>query len=181
MPATKIEKPLSIKERAFVDHYLALGGCKGVGKKAAELAGFTSWATFAAHRMLRRPRVMRAIEEETKRLVRALGPEAIRVIKEVLENREHKDRLKAARMVVEKIDPTFVQHAHDHTVEHTYNVKQLEELARRLAGELGIPPEKFLGVNGGPPLLEGEVVEAEPEAEHESDDDGDDDAPDWDD
>ena len=92
------DRPLSLKERTFVDRYLALGGERGAGTKAAQLAGYSaSWSAIAAHRMLRRPRVMRAIEEESKRLVRALGPQAIKVIKEILDDREHKDRLKAAR------------------------------------------------------------------------------------
>jgi hypothetical protein len=67
--------------------------------------------------MLRRPRVMRAIETESKRLVRALGPQAIKVIKEILDDREHKDRLKAARTVLERVDPTFLGVAHQHHVE----------------------------------------------------------------
>ena len=112
------DRPLSLKERTFVDRYLALGGKHGAGKKAAQLAGYpASWAGIASHRLLRRPRVMRAIEEESKRLVRALGPQAIQVIKEILDDREHKDRLKAARTVLERFDPTFLGVQHQHQVE----------------------------------------------------------------
>ena len=112
------DKPLSLKERTFVDRYLALGGERGAGTKAAQLAGYSaSWSAIAAHRMLRRPRVMRAIEEESKRLVRALGPQAIKVIKEILDDRGHKDRLKAARTVLERIDPTVVGVQHEHRVD----------------------------------------------------------------
>src|SRR6516225_7272139 len=112
------DRPLSLKERTFVDRYLALGGQRGAGTKAAQLAGYpTSWSGIAAHRMLRRPRVMRAIEEESKRLVRALGPQAIKVIKEILDDREHKDRLKAARTVLERIDPAFLGFQHQHHVD----------------------------------------------------------------
>src|SRR6516165_7525997 len=112
------ERPLSLKERTFVDRFLALGGGRGVGTKAAQLAGYpASWAAIASHRMLRRPRVMRAIEAESKRLVRALGPRAIRVIGEILDDREHKDRLKAARTVLERVDPAFVGFQHQHRVD----------------------------------------------------------------
>jgi hypothetical protein len=109
------ERPLSPKESIFVDRYLALGGKRGAGKKAAEAAGFpASWSAIAAHQ---RPRVMRAIEEESKRLVRALGPQAIKVIKEILDDREHKDRLKAARTVLERIDPAYLGVQHQHRVD----------------------------------------------------------------
>src|SRR6516165_9530038 len=112
------DRPLSLKERTFVDRYLALGGERGAGTKAAQLAGYSaSWSAIAAHRMLRRPRDMRAIEQESKRLVRALGPRAIQVIKEILDDREHKDRLKAARTILERIDPTFLGVQHQHRVD----------------------------------------------------------------
>jgi hypothetical protein len=178
------ERPLSLKERTFVDRYLALGGERGAGTKAAQLAGYpASWAAIASHRMLRRPRVVRAIEAESKRLVRALGPHAIKVIKEILDNENHKDRLKAARTVLERIDPLLVGVAHQHDVKVT--VKSGDnglELLRRLR-ELGAPREmmeRVLGVNGLPLLeerldgngkapepepvtIEGEVLAAEPD------------------
>jgi phage terminase small subunit len=137
------ERPLSLKERTFVDRYLALGGERGAGTKAAQLAGYpASWAAIASHRMLRRPRVMRAIEEESKRLVRALGPRAIQVIKEILDDREHKDRLKAARTVLERIDPSFLGVQHQHRVDVT--VESGVEMAVRMLQimrELQVPIE----------------------------------------
>ena len=183
------ERPLSLKERAFVDRYLALGGERGAGTKAAQLAGYSaSWSAIAAHRMLRRPRVMRAIEEESKRLVRALGPHAIKVIKEILDDREHKDRLKAARTVLERIDPAYLGVQHQHRVDVAVEPSGVETALRMLQvmRELRVPIEvqrEKIGVNmfeqltaaldGGavngngkapesPPMIEGEVVAAEP-------------------
>ena len=185
------DKPLSLKELTFVDRYLALGGERGAGTKAAQLAGYSaSWSAIAAHRMLRRPRVMRAIEEESKRLVRALGPQAIKVIKEILDDREHKDRLKAARTVLERIDPTFlgVQHQHHVDVAVESGVETAVRMLRVMR-ELRVPIEvqrERIGVNmyeqltaaldGGalngngkvpelPPMIEGRVVAAEPDDE----------------
>jgi hypothetical protein len=113
-------RPLSIKERLFVDKYIQLGACKGAGKVSAEHAGYPpSWSRFAAHRMLKNPRVMRAIEAESKRLLRALGPKAIHVLSEILDDKEHRDRLKAARTIIERIDPTLVAHAYSHRVDVT--------------------------------------------------------------
>jgi hypothetical protein len=160
------ERPLSLKERTFVDRYLALGGKHGAGKKAAQLAGYpTSWSGIAAHRLLRRPRVMRAIEEESKRLVRALGPQAIQVIKEILDDREHKDRLKAARTVLERVDPAFVGFQHQHRVDVVAE-SGLERSLRllRMLRELKVPIEvqrEKVGVNLFPQLeamLDGEAI-----------------------
>jgi hypothetical protein len=146
------DRPLSLKERFFVDRFLALGGGRGAGKKAAEAAGFpASWAAIASHRLLRRPRVMRAIEEESRRLVRALGPQAIKVIKEILDDREHKDRLKAARTVLERIDPTFLGVQHQHRVDVA--VESGVEMAVRMLQimrELRVPIEvqkERIGIN----------------------------------
>jgi phage terminase small subunit len=160
------DRPLSLKERTFVDRYLALGGKHGAGKKAAQLAGYpASWAGIASHRLLRRPRVMRAIEEESKRLVRALGPQAIQVIKEILDDREHKDRLKAARTVLERIDPAYlgVQHQHHVDVAVESGVEPALKILR-IMRELHVPIEvqrERLGVNIFPQLeamLDGEAV-----------------------
>ena len=101
--------------------------------------------------MLRRPRVMRAIEQESKRLVRALGPQAIKVIKEILDDREHKDRLKAARTVLERFDPTVVGVQHQHHVDVA--VESGVETALRMLQvmrELRVPIEvqrEKIGVN----------------------------------
>ena len=161
------ERPLSLKERTFVDRYLALGGEHGAGAKAAQLAGYpASWAGIASHRLLRRPRVMRAIEEESKRLVRALGPQAIKVIKEILDDREHKDRLKAARTVLERVDPTFLGVQHKHRVDVAVEPSGVELALKmlRVMRELHVPIEvqrERLGVNLFPELvamLDGETV-----------------------
>jgi hypothetical protein len=169
------ERPLSPKESIFVDRYLALGGARGAGKKAAQLAGYpASWAAWASHRMLRRPRVMRAIEQESKRLVRALGPQAIKVIKEILDDREHKDRLKAARTVLERVDPTFLGVQHQHHVDVAVEsgietaLRMLKTL-RALKVPIEVQREK-LGHNLFPQLeamLDGEAVNGNGKA-HES-------------
>jgi hypothetical protein len=142
--------------------------------------------------MLRRPRVMRAIEEESKRLVRALGPQAIKVIKEILDDRGHKDRLKAARTVLERIDPTVVGVQHEHRVDVAVEpgietALRMLQVMRELRVPIEVQREK-IGVNlfeqltatldGGavngngkasesPLMIEGRVAEAEPEDDDE--------------
>ena len=170
------DRPLSLKERTFVDRYLALGGERGAGTKAAQLAGYSaSWSAIAAHRMLRRPRVMRAIEEESKRLVRALGPQAIKVLKEILDDKGHKDRLKAARTVLERIDPAFLGVQHQHHVEVAESGVETALRMLRVMRELRVPIEvqrERIGVNlfeqitaaldGGAVNGNGKAPEAEP-------------------
>ena len=143
---------------------------------AALAAGFKrSYAPFAAHRMLRRPIVARVIEERQKTRLRVLVPKAVDVVEEILDNKEHKDRLKAANQVLNRVDPVFVGVAHQHDVNVTVNTREMEELVRRLAVEMGVTPEKLLGANPMP-LIEGKVVlEAESEP-----DDGDGGDVDWD-
>ena|SRR6516165_890095 len=187
------ERPLSIKERLFIDKFIALGAGRGAGKPAALHAGFKpSYAMFAAHRMLRRPSVLRELEARAKARVRALAPKAVDVVEQILDDKEHKDRLRAANQVLNRVDPLLVAVGHQHAVNVT--VKSDDqiglELLRRLR-ELGAPRdmmERMLGINGLP-LLEarldaGEVPELEPVtidgevvAQVEPDDD---DGPDWD-
>jgi hypothetical protein len=176
-----------LKERTFVDRFLALGGGRGVGTKAAIAAGFpASWAAIASHRMLRRPRVMRAIEAESKRLVRALGPRAVQVVKEIMDDREHKDRLRAANQILHRVDPLPAAHSYDVV---NVTVKSGDEIALKLLhglralGASREMLERAVGANALP-LLEqrldsGEVPELEPvtiegevvpEAESEDDD-----------
>jgi hypothetical protein len=111
---------------------------------------------------------MRAIEEESKRLVRALGPQAIQVIKEILDDREHKDRLKAARTVLERIDPTCFGVQHQHRVDVAVEPSGVELALKmlRVMRELHVPIEvqrERIGVNLFPELeamLDGEAVNA---------------------
>jgi hypothetical protein len=94
---------------------------------------------------------MRAIEVESKRMVRALGPQAIKVIKEILDDREHKDRLKAARTVLERVDPTFLGVQHQHQVEvvaepGVETALRMLQVMRELQVPIAVQREK-IGVN----------------------------------
>jgi phage terminase small subunit len=188
--ATKLEsrdRPLSPRERLFIDRFIQLGACKGRGKQAAEAAGYPpSWSKVAASRMLRIPRIARAVEEESRRLLRALGPRAIQVIAEILDDPEHKDRLKAARTVLERIDPTVFGVQHQHRVDVTVEGMEMSLRMLQAMRELRVPREiqrERLGPNifeqleaaldgmelngngkileSGPLLIEGAVLEAE--------------------
>jgi hypothetical protein len=179
------ERPLSAKERLFVEKYMELGGGKGAGTPAALAAGFKpSYAMWAAHRMLRRPIVARVIEERQRARVRLLAPKAIDVVEEILDDKNHKDRLKAANQVLNRTDPVVVGVAHQHDVHVSVLDNEMGVLALRWLRELGASRamlEEALGVNALPELeaqlddrpkpvmIEGEVLEADPD-DNEDDD-----------
>jgi hypothetical protein len=180
------ERPLSTRERVFVEKYMELGGGKGAGLPAALAAGFKrSYAPFAAHRMLRRPIVARVIEERQRARLRLLVPKAVDVVEQILDDVAHKDRLKAANQILNRVDPSFLGVAHQHAVDVT--VRSGDEiglgLLRRLR-ELNAPREmieKMVGRNVLPALeqmldsgeipepatIEGRVV-AEPDDDDEN-------------
>jgi hypothetical protein len=117
--------------------------------------------------MLHRPRVQAAIEAETKRIVKTLGPLAVSVIREILLDKEHKDRWKAANGVVNRIDPQYlgVAHAHAHAVDITVREESPDVVAMKILRHLrehNIPREvveSMLGANGLPAIeamLDGE-------------------------
>jgi hypothetical protein len=181
------ERPLSAKERLFVEKFMEFGGGKGAGKPAALAAGFKpSYAMWAAHRMLRRPIVARVIEERQKARLRVLVPKAVDVVEEILDDKNHKDRLKAANQVLNRVDPIVVGVAHQHDVHVSVLDNEMGVLALRWLRELGASRamlEEALGVNALPELeamldggqtpapepvtIEGEVLEAEPDDEED--------------
>src|SRR5450759_1929202 len=114
----------SKQERLFVRALFANPG-HGAGARAARLAGYgnanspnvTFWR--AANRLFNRPRVADAIAEMTRLLMRSEAPQAVQAVREIIKDKSHKDRLKAARSVIDRADPAeqrFVGEMH-HTVE----------------------------------------------------------------
>jgi hypothetical protein len=97
-------RPLSVKELTFIAHYVECGD----GKKAATIAGYKpSYAAFASHRLLRRQIVANEIDKRIKLKVRTLAPKAVHTVEEVMDDKTHKDRLRAARTVLERSDPVL--------------------------------------------------------------------------
>ena len=113
----------SKQERLFVRALFAHPG-HGAGARAARLAGYgnaqspnvTFWR--AANRLFNRERVANAISEMTRLLMRSAAPAAVQAVTEIIRDKTHKDRLKAARSVIDRADPVeqrFVGEMH-HTV-----------------------------------------------------------------
>lgn len=145
----------SEKQRAFVDALFQVPPGHGAMAAAARMAGYQGdphSITATANRLMRDPRIQAAITEETKRRMRGLGPSAVSAIAGILGNTLHRDQLKAAMAVINKIDPDItrvqgeVHHTHevvDHTAEGIVQLRTLQSL--------GVAEEKLVelfGVNG---------------------------------
>lgn len=145
----------SEKQRSFVDALFQVPPGHGAMAAAARMAGYQGdphSITATANRLMRDPRIQAAITEETKRRMRGLGPSAVSAISGILGNTLHRDQLKAALAVINKIDPDItrvqgeVHHTHeivDHTAEAIAQLRTLQSL--------GVAEEKLIelfGING---------------------------------
>jgi hypothetical protein len=109
------------------------------------------------------PKILDAIEEATRATLKGLAPLAILRAKGILNDPKHPSH---ARIIETVLDRTghFAKSEHTMKVEHSVDMRELEELARRLAAETGVSAAKFLGTNEGR-VIEGEALEAEPYAD----------------
>jgi hypothetical protein len=147
--ATGEETPVAAARRAGYADNGSLGNNKN------------SMVRVSAHRLMQDPKIIDAIAECTRATLRGLAPVAVRRAKAILNNEKHPYH---GRMIETVLDRTgfFAKTEHSVRVEHTVDVRELEELARRLASENGISAEKLLGRNEK--VIEGEAVEVSREA-----------------
>src|SRR5664280_2264748 len=100
----------SKQERIFVRALFEKPG-HGAGARAARAAGYgmkggaKNTAARSANRLFNRPRVIAAIGEMTGQQLRSGGPMAVKTVREIMADKTHKDRLKAARTIIERADP----------------------------------------------------------------------------
>jgi phage terminase small subunit len=152
---------LSAKEQAFVMHLL-------MGESfanAARLAGYgtptSSAASFASlgYRVSHFPRVLDALAEESRKAIRSLVPSAIKAVKEIVETKGDKDRLKAANAIMERIDPTVQRVQVDGKIEIVDHRQEALTQLRTLK-DLGVSHAKLEELFGysGLPLLEQQLA-----------------------
>jgi hypothetical protein len=84
----------------------------GFKVQAARLAGFGKNSTphdlsATTQNLLRSQRVIDLIEEVARKQIRSSAPEAIAAVCEIIADSEHRDRLKAANVILERIEPTM--------------------------------------------------------------------------
>ena len=119
LAAEQIEGPLSApeaacsaKERRFVHWLLSLPPKKGFRVQAARLAGFGKDSTphvlnSIVQTLLVQQRIVDLISEVTRKQIRSSAPEALAAVREIIGDPNHRDRLKAAQTVLERIEPTL--------------------------------------------------------------------------
>jgi phage terminase small subunit len=149
------------KWRNFVRHYV-LDYEHGASVRAYRAAGFNPSPKNAhvdAWRLLHDERIIAAIAEEAKKVLRAAHPAAVKVIYEIMADVNHKDRLKAATVLLERADPATTSH-HIAVTHRTIDPDEesLEEL--RAARSLGATREKLIELFGSNELPRLEALEA---------------------
>jgi hypothetical protein len=143
----------SNKWRAFVEFYLLEEPGYGAQASAARLAGFgkpnSSPLVLAqvASRLMRDERMIAAIGEESRKLVRGGAPEAAKALLALVRDPEHKDHARAIGMVLARTDPETVNQ--NINVNHRIldpDQEAIEEL--RALRTLGTPRSKLLELFG---------------------------------
>jgi hypothetical protein len=108
-----VEAACSPMERRFVHWLLNLPPKRGFRVRAARLAGYGQMKNSSPHNLnsiaqdlLTRQRVVDLITEVTRKQIRSSAPEAIAAVREIIADKEHPHRLKAASVILERIEPT---------------------------------------------------------------------------
>jgi hypothetical protein len=139
---------LQPKRRAFVAYAMA-------GKsfaEAARLAGYgkpssdSNTLARIGYRVSHYPDVIEALIEESRKSVRTLLPKSIEALREIVDDRFHRDRAKVALNLLERVDPTVVKH--DVNVTHRIDPMQflISEFVR--LRELGASKKEIMRVLG---------------------------------
>jgi phage terminase small subunit len=155
-------RDLSEKHREFVRNYVADVVIKpfGAQTRAARSAGYSGKNVVnQAYDLMRDPRIIAAISEESKRLIRVGQPEAVAALFNLVRNPDHKDHGRAVMALVDRIDPTTSHHS-VHVTHRTEDpdLAALEEL--KALRKLGTAREKLLELYGPNGLDRLEMLEA---------------------
>jgi phage terminase small subunit len=151
--------------RSFVEHLVMSAGEHGAQAAAARKAGFGTARsrplTIAriASRLARDERVLAAIAEESRKVLRLGAPAAARALIKLVEDPTHRDHGRAVMSLVDRIDPVTTKH--DLNVTHRVvdsDEEAIEEL--RAVRALGAPRETLITLFGGNGLARLERLEA---------------------
>jgi hypothetical protein len=136
----------------------------GAQAAAARKAGFgkpKSTTRVMAHlgwKLMCDDRVIAAVAEESRKLLRAGAPEAVKAVLAGVRNPNHKDHARFVGMVIDRADPILT--AHTVKVEHEtkINIGNLNDRLLEVSLKFGLDPQKVLATSAAP-LIEGEVME----------------------
>jgi hypothetical protein len=158
------------KWRNFVDLYILEAPGRGAQTAAARRAGFGKSRTKPANmarialRLMRDDRILAAINEESKKIVRGGAPEAAKALLNLVRDPAHKDHARGIAMMLGRTDPEITRH--DMQITHRVldpDQEALEEL--HALRSLGTSHSKLLELFGGNGLARLERLEAA-ELEH---------------
>jgi hypothetical protein len=152
--------------RKFCVAYCTQPSGYGAGANAARAAGFgrrSKPATLAAfvYKLTHDDRMIAAITEESKKIIRVAGPEAVNAAVQMVRNPEHPGHARMVQTLIDRIDPLETHSRHSIDVVHRVvdpDVEALEEL--RALRQLGTAREKLLELFGGNGLARIEKLEA---------------------
>jgi hypothetical protein len=151
--------------RAFVGCLLLEPPTHGAQTRAARRAGFGTARTRPvymaniASRLMRDERIVAAIAEEARKLLRGGAPDAVKALLNLVRNPEARDHARGIAMVLARTDPEITRH--DLQVTHRVldpDQEALEEL--RALRQLDTPRAKLLELFGGNGLARLEQLEA---------------------
>jgi hypothetical protein len=142
-----VEAACSPMERRFVHWLMNLPPKHGFRARAARLAGYGRNSTphvlnSITQDLLSKQRVIDLISEVTRKQIRSSAPEAIAAVREIIADKDARDRLKAAQTILERIEPSIQRH--DVHVRHEVIDRDAEAVAylRKLKA-LGVSREKL--------------------------------------
>jgi phage terminase small subunit len=160
-PAMKV---LNERQRAFVRYLVTEKPGYGALTRAYRKAGYgknSKAATLAkeAHHMSRDERIIAAIAEECRKVIRLGHPEAVAAMFNMIRDPAHRDHARAVMGLLDRVDPIATKHSIDvthRTIDPDHEA--LEEL--RAARKLGATREKLVELYGANGLDRLEALEA---------------------
>lgn len=169
------------REREFIIALLegksAAQAAREAGYGAPDGSSTAETMSRIGYRLTHTGRVIDALSEQAKRSVRGLVPEALKAAREVLMTTSHKDRVRVAMSVLDRIDPPQTNiNAHVEVVhrsadmeKHAYELWQelRESMSRSLLAELlgARRLEHYEKIAAGEAPIDAEFVEIDPEVE----------------
>lgn len=157
-------KALNERQRAFVRFFVTEKPGYAALTRAYRKAGYgknSKAATLSkdAHHMSRDERIIAAIAEESRKVIRVAHPEAAAALLNMIRDPAHRDHARAVMGLLDRVDPVQTKHSIDVT-HRTIDPDQeaLEEM--RAARKLGATRDKLLELYGANGLDRLEALEA---------------------
>jgi hypothetical protein len=157
--------------RAFVEFYV-LGSFTnsrknnhGAQAEAVRRAGFGGAKTKPSTlgqigwKLMRDDRIIAAVAEESRKLLRSGAPEAVKALLNMVRDPDHKGHERAIGMVLDRVDPIVSHQVLDVTHRHIDAQQEAIEELRALR-QLGVTREKMIETFGGNGLARLEALEA---------------------